>query len=98
MQQNETSSWTIPTIADLPQAAQDSLSLQQTLAQNAFLKVSAGSVERMTTPYIQLLLSACKAAGASGQRLLLENPSTAVGEAFIALGLSEPYRELCGHD
>jgi anti-anti-sigma regulatory factor len=97
MQQNEIS-WMLPAIADLAQAAQDSQPLQEALTHAAPVILAAGSVERMTTPYMQLLLSACKAAGVSGQRLLLENPSTAVGEAFAALGLAEHYRELCGHD
>lgn len=62
------------------------------------LNVQADSVERMTTPYVQLLIATGRSLGASGGALRLQQPSSAVEEAFTTLGLSENFKEMAGHE
>lgn len=53
------------------------------------LVLDAGAVERITTPCIQILLSASLTQEDNGGGLAIENPSETMEKAFADLGLSE---------
>jgi anti-anti-sigma regulatory factor len=88
----------LPHVADVTEVRAHWNTWQVCFNASSVTVCDASSVERMTTPFVQLMLAAHRAAGLAGGRFLLEQPSEAVQEAFHALGLVPSLQEMNRHD
>ncbi|MDF3809596.1 MULTISPECIES: STAS domain-containing protein [Rhodopseudomonas] len=81
----------LPQMLDLPQANGLRDDLIQLLAQGAVV-LDAAAVERMSTPSVQVLLAAGRAADAAGSELQIVNASEAFRAAIDDLGLRAEFK------
>ncbi|GLQ06964.1 STAS domain-containing protein [Sneathiella chinensis] len=79
----------LPPILNLGAAETLREKLLPTLALGADVIVDAATVETLTTPCLQVLLSLDKSLTEDGRTLILTNPTPAVTQAFDDLGLEE---------
>ena len=83
----------LPAIADLLQAAPLKQELERALASGGGVVVDASAVQRISSPYLQVLLAGQNAfAKAGGPSLSITNPSAAFLETVSVLGLAGALR------
>lgn len=88
----------LPASADCSTVTQGHAQLQEIWEATPAITLDGSSVNRMTTPYVQLLAVASADAAASGKNLRLVNATPVVQEAFSTLGLTAIFQELTSHD
>ena len=77
----------LPSSLDLVAAGPLCRQLQERLLSGASLLLDASGVDRVSTPCLQVLVSARQSAEARGMRFELRDPSPRLIEAFTDLGL-----------
>lgn len=83
----------LPANLDIGTAQELQESLAAALEQSPVLRLNGSKTQQVSTPGVQLLLSAAQSAAAGGGRLVLSNPSPALKEAFEGLGLPNQLSE-----
>ncbi|MBL4908100.1 MAG: STAS domain-containing protein [Sneathiella sp.] len=83
------SKFTLPTILSLSAAEELREKFLERLVVGSDLKVDASEVNAITTPCLQVIISAGNSFEESGFRLSIENPSHPVIDAFNDLGFSD---------
>lgn len=78
----------LPAICDLPVAAELRQRLLEQMARQCSLLVVADSVERVSTPVIQVLMAATASESQPGHKLRI-TPSAVLREACAELGLAQ---------
>ncbi len=81
---------TLPAVADLTQAGPLKEQLMQSFAAGASVTVDASSVQRLSSPCLQVLVAGKQSfAKAGGASLVIANPSVAFRETVSVLGLMD---------
>lgn len=78
----------LPAILDITSAHDLLDTLREAVAEHSAVRLSGEKVTRITTPCIQVLLSASKTLSEAGGKLTVEAPSAAFTEAMNDLGLA----------
>ena len=78
----------LPASLDLGNAQDWKERLIGALTSNPVLKLDGSETMHVTTPGIQILLAAGQSAKSKGGKIVLMNPSSALGAAFDDLGLT----------
>lgn len=79
----------MPAVADMTEAGALKQILEQALASGTGLTVDASPVQRVSSPYLQVLAAGVASfAKAGGAALVIENPSEAFLETASVLGLT----------
>lgn len=86
-------SLTLPAILDIGNAQELQETLAAALEQGPVLRLNGSKTQQVSTPGVQVLLSAAQSAAAGGGRLILSSPSPALREAFEGLGLPNQLSE-----
>ena len=84
---------TLPAILDIGNAQELQESLAAALEQSPVLRLNGAKTQQVSTPGVQVLLSAAQSAAAGGGSLILNSPSPALKEAFESLGLPNQLSE-----
>ena len=83
----------LPSSLDLLSAEPLRSSLVEALARAAAITLSGSEVERASTPCLQVLLAAGRAADKSGTAFLIRDPSATLSGAMADLGLAEEFEK-----
>lgn len=83
----------LPAILDIGNAQELQESLAAALERSPMLRLNGSKTQQVSTPGVQVLLAAALSAEAGGGRLVLNNPSQALQEAFASLGLPDKLQE-----
>jgi chemotaxis protein CheX len=83
----------LPSISDLTVAADLRQRLIEQSEEHRHLVIDAQDVERITTPCIQVLLSADRTFAGRQEPLSLSNPSQATRSAFAELGMQSLFEK-----
>jgi anti-anti-sigma regulatory factor len=84
---------TLSAVSDLVQAGSLKASIEHGLGAGRGLRIDASSVQRISSPCLQVLIAGVAAfATKGGPSLMIENPSAPFLEAATVLGLAEALR------
>lgn len=86
----------VPEVVDIKNVEAFLSSVRDAMANSNDIELDCSKVERMTTPGIQVILSAAKTAVEKGGKITLKDPSENMTVIFNDLGLSEQLQEWKG--